>query len=152
MPGNKHRVYQKGCSFPSYLHNSKTNITHSSFFLSFFVFSFKCIVFGTFTSLECWIIPLAEQFLAATTTFFRWRQTTVCVITATNEASFLNHNVAWYRISSWTAVNSISMFNSLHSWLNKSWGISSHLPHWGWYIFYLWNCILWLKVSYKNRD
>lgn len=141
MPGNKCRVCQKGCSLPSYLHNSKgeytvailTNITHSLFTLPFICFFFLLFLLNVSPlafspHLNAESLPLQDIFWLQPPPSFRWRQTTVCVITATNKASCLNQNVAWCRISSWTAVNSVTMFNyAVADWINHE--VPLHIFH-----------------------
>lgn len=135
MLGNKLRVCQKECSLPPYLHNSKTEYAvytykHDTFPLhSSFLFSFSFFSLSLARSLHLNAESLPQDiFWLQSPLSFRWRQTTVCVITATNKASCLNHNVAWCQISSWTAVNSISMFNnSVADWINHE--VPLHIFH-----------------------
>lgn len=165
MKGNKGQVCQKGCNLPRYLHNSKreytiaihTNITHAPltllFFLFFLLFLLNVSPLALSPHLNAESLPLQDiSWLPPPLFFFRWRQTTVCVITAANKASCLNLNVAWCRISSQTAVNSISMFNyRIADWINHE--LPLHIFHIeGDVVFLFWNCILWWNGSYKGRD
>lgn len=72
-----------------------SNITHSSFShllpLSYWAFCSKCVALGTFTPPALIHSPYRTCSVCNHHFFSRCRQTTICLITATNKASCLHH-------------------------------------------------------------